>query len=106
MFSLHDTELIQVMRGGHIDCVHRGRAVVVNSEGKIVFETGDCHQPTFMRSVAKPFQTVALIESGAVEKFNLDDRELAIASGSHSGTPEHVSIVRGMLDKIGANITE
>lgn len=52
-----------------------------------------------MRSCAKPFQALALVCSGAADAFYLTDEELAIIAGSHSGEPEHLEIVRRILEK-------
>lgn len=54
-----------------------------------------------MRSSAKPFQAQALYQTGAAERFNLTPEELALTCASHDGTPVHVAVVRGYLDKIG-----
>src|SRR5690606_20483210 len=32
-----DTDLIRITRNGHLDCVHRGRIVVADTTGRILF---------------------------------------------------------------------
>lgn len=92
---------VNVYRGDVVESIHSGHFVVVNSEGKIIYQFGNPQITTYLRSSAKPFQTIPLIESGAAHRFKLSTKEIAIISGSHSGEPEHVEIISGILDKIG-----
>ncbi len=93
--------LVEVRRGAITESRHRGHIVAVDSVGVIVARLGTPETVTFMRSSAKPHQTIPLITSGAAERFQLTDREIAIACGSHSGQPVHAETVAGMLRKIG-----
>ena len=54
-----------------------------------------------MRSSAKPLICAAVVQSGAADRFGFDDRELAVAAGSHAGEAHHLDAVRSMLHKIG-----
>lgn len=56
---------------------------------------------TFFRSACKPFQALPLVERGHADRFGFGAKELAVMSASHNGAAEHVSVVRGMLDRIG-----
>ncbi len=100
-----DVELVHVMRGEEIDCVHRGHVVMVNSIGEQIFERGDGSATVFMRSLAKPFQALAVVESGAMEKFGFTSAELALMCGSHNGTSEQTQILEGVMGKIGVQIS-
>jgi len=93
--------VVNVYRGGALESIHYGNLVLVNSEGRILYQLGDPDMETFLRSSAKPFQTIPLIESGAAHRFKFSPKEIAIISGSHSGEPEHVKTVSGILQKIG-----
>jgi L-asparaginase II len=44
---------------------------------------------------------MALMASGAPERFGFGDAELAIACGSHSGEERHRAVVGGMLERAG-----
>lgn len=88
-------------RGSLPDLAHHGRIVVADTEGRILFWYGDPLAVTFARSGAKPIQAVALCESGALEACGITDRELAVVCASHNGQPEHVEIVKGILEKGG-----
>ena len=93
--------VVKVYRGDVVEATHTGHLVVVNSEGKILFKFGDPNLETYLRSSAKPFQTIPVIETGAAHRFKLTPEEIAIISGSHSGEEKHVEVVSGILDKIG-----
>ena len=56
---------------------------------------------SYLRSSAKPFQLLPLVESGAADRFGFTDAELAVMAGSHSGEPRHVAAVQSILNKIG-----
>ena len=55
----------------------------------------------FPRSAIKPLQALALVESGAADRFALGEQELALACASHSGEPEHVARVQAWLARLG-----
>ncbi len=96
-----DVELVHVTRGDVVDCVHRGHLVVVDHTGDIKFAAGDAGAIVYLRSCAKPFQALAVIRSGAADRFGFTTEELAVMAGSHSGTIDHTRIVEGILEKIG-----
>ena len=93
--------LVEVRRGAITESRHRGHVVAVDGEGLVVAHLGTPHTVTFLRSSAKPHQTIPLLVSGAAERFRFTDREIAIACGSHSGQPVHAETVATMLRKIG-----
>jgi L-asparaginase II len=103
---MSDVELVQMIRAGVVDCVHRGYVTVVDNAGKLIFAAGDAGVVAYLRSCAKPFQAVAAVRSGAANKFGFTNQELAVIAGSHNGTQEHTHIVQGILQKIGADTTE
>ena len=88
-------------RGDLIEARHRGAACVVNHHGDVLCAFGDVRQPSYMRSALKFIQVLPLIESGAAEKFGIDDEEIAVMCASHSSEPQHIAVVERILDKIG-----
>ena len=60
----------------------------------------------FPRSAVKPLQAMALVSSGAVEKFDLSSQEIALACASHGGETMHVEGVRNWLSKVGLQTTD
>ena len=93
--------LVEVLRGGRFESEHRGALAVVDACGKLIAHVGDVDLVTYLRSSAKPFQALPLVESVAPDRLGLTDRELAIVAGSHTGEPRHVETVRSILRKIG-----
>ena len=92
---------IEVTRGALVESVHRAHAAVVDTAGRVLHAAGDPERVTFLRSSAKPLQALAMVESGAAERFGFTDREIAVMCASHSGEPFHVAAVQSILRKIG-----
>lgn len=93
--------LVEVWRGGRVESEHRGAIAVVAAQGRLLAHLGDVTLTSYLRSSAKPFQLLPLIESGAADRLGLTDRELAVIAGSHSGEPRHLEAVKSILNKIG-----
>lgn len=93
--------LVQIVRGSHLEVVYRGAIAVVNSEGHLVASAGDPNLTTLLRSSAKPFQLLPLVESGAADRFGFSERELAVMAASHNGEEFHVQAVLGILRRLG-----
>jgi L-asparaginase II len=62
---------------------------------------GDPAGLVFWRSAAKPFQLWPLIRDGGVARFQLDDRMMALACGSHNAEPIHRETTERWLNAIG-----
>ena len=92
---------VLVRRGAIVEAVHRVHAVAVR-DGAVVDACGDPGLVSFLRSSAKPFQALPLARA----REDLDDRDLAIASASHLGRPEHVAAVEALLAKAPASADE
>jgi len=103
MNNFQSVSIARVYRGNAVESVHWGSIAVVNAEGRLMYRVGDPYVSTFTRSSAKPFQAIAVIESGAAKKYGFTTKELAIMCGSHSGERSHVETVAGILEKIGLN---
>jgi len=93
--------IAEVTRGARVESIHRGRAVAVDADGRIMFSAGDIELPVYPRSALKLMQALPLVESGAADAFGFGDRELAFAGASHSSEPAHVELAREMLSKAG-----
>ncbi len=88
-------------RGGRVESEHRGVIAVVDASGQLMAHVGDVELVSYLRSSAKPFQLLPLIDNGGADRFGFTDRELAVMAASHSGEPRHVEAVRSILAKIG-----
>lgn len=93
--------VLEVTRGDVVESLHYGAVAVVSAEGELVARYGDPESITFLRSSAKPFQALPLIESAAPERFGLSPQQLAVICASHSGTDEHVRVVTSIHAQVG-----
>ena len=93
--------LVEVKRGSITESRHRGHIVVVDPDGNIIGSVGAPENVTYLRSSAKPLQALPLLISGAAERFDFTDREVALACGSHNGEPIHTELAASMLRKMG-----
>ena len=82
-----------------IESAHYGHLVILNSDGNQVFTLGDPEAAIFPRSSIKPIQARAMVKAG----LNLEPQLLALVIASHSGSVEHISGVREILNKFGLN---
>ena len=93
--------LVEITRGALVESIHRGSIAIADADGAIRFALGDVESPVYPRSALKPIQALPLIESGAAERFELSDEEVALACASHSGEPMHTQRVASWLKRIG-----
>ncbi len=95
---------VEVVRGNVIESTHQVMAVVTDHYGNVVTSWGNPLFYTYPRSAIKMLQAIPLIETGAADKYQLDNRMLALACASHRGEKEHIDVARAWLEKI--NMTE
>ena len=95
--------LVRLLRAGHVESRHRGRYVLLEGDA-VLARGGDTARRVFVRSAAKPVQALIGITSGAADRFNLDNRSLAVAAGSHSAAAVHLDAVRRTLTQSGVDI--
>ena len=93
--------LVEVVRGGAVESVHRGWVAVAAPDGSLVASVGDAEAFTFVRSSAKPFQLAAFVASGRFDDYGLGTEALAIMASSHSGEDRHVRLVQEILRRAG-----
>ena len=96
-----DPVAVLVRRGDRVESTHRVAYAVADSGGALLHHEGDVRRPVFPRSAVKPLQALALIESGAAERFAVSERELALACASHAGEPMHTEAVSAWLARLG-----
>ena len=90
--------LCEYHRNGDVESVHRISLVALEA-GKPAMVRGSVDHPVFMRSCAKPFQGLSVVESGAADAYGFAADEIAIICGSHPGEPEHVRAASSILKK-------
>jgi L-asparaginase II len=96
--------LVEALRGGVVESMHRGAVAVVDADGHLHSALGDITRPIFPRSAVKVLQALPLVESGAAAHWQLSDEELAIACASHNGEAVHAQTAAGMLAKAGLDV--
>ena len=92
---------VEVMRGELVESRHLVHGVIADADGQVVESWGEPDRLVFPRSSIKPIQALPLIETGAADHFDLLEAEIALACGSHSGTPGQIALLKGWLDRLG-----
>jgi L-asparaginase len=88
---------VHLLREGLVESTHRVQAVLCDNRGRILSAAGNPETATFIRSGLKPFQALAVTTTGTLERYNLNDRDLAIMCSSHHGRVEQVRQVFNIL---------
>jgi L-asparaginase II len=97
---VHSAVLVTITRSGLPESEHHGAYCVVRG-GRVARSKGNVDAPTYFRSASKPMQAIAVVRSGACERFGLTEEELAITVGSHDGSPRHAEVAASILAKAG-----
>jgi L-asparaginase II len=95
--------ILEVRRGQVVESIHYGAFVVADRHGNIQESWGSEDAVTYLRSSAKPFQAIPLIEAGGVEHFGLSEKQIALICASHSGSDEHVAVVESIQKLVGVS---
>lgn len=90
-------ELVELVRSGLVECVHRGSVIALDAEAGVVVKAGDPGRPCYSRSSLKPLQAVGMVRAG----LSLAPADLVLAAASHSGEHAHVRRVRDLLTRNG-----
>ncbi|WP_374073910.1 asparaginase [Bdellovibrio bacteriovorus] len=92
--------VVEVLRGPVVESLHSVMAVVVNEIGNVSQYWGNPQFLTMPRSAIKMLQTLPLIESGAADKYGLDDKLIALACASHRGEKDHLAALQQWMEKV------
>lgn len=103
MRTLFSTDCVIIDRAGVVENRHSVNAAIVDARGRLLYAVGDPSRITLARSAAKPAQALAIVETGALQKFDLDDADLALMCASHSSEDCHVARARNILSKVQCN---
>jgi L-asparaginase II len=95
--------LVRHLRNHVVESVHRGDIVEVDANGRMLRVLGDPDRMVMLRSTVKPFGTVALLEAGGTDEFDLGPAELALLSSSHSGEDLHVRTLQALYRRAGVS---
>lgn len=92
--------LAELHRGPALESLHHGVVAVADADGQLLFTRGDPDFVTFPRSSLKPFQAIALVESGAADALALTPAHIALACASHHAQDFQVAMVRDWLTRL------
>lgn len=95
--------ILELTRGSIVESIHFGAFAIVDSHERLIASHGDPLATSFLRSSAKPFQAIPLIESHGHHHWGFSKKEIAIICASHGGTDEHAETVLGIQKKISVN---
>ncbi len=95
--------VVELTRGGLVESFHAGALAIADNQGRLIASYGDPDVVTFMRSSAKPFQALPMVETGAAQVYDLTPREIALTCASHQGRDMHAETAASIQDKIGAS---
>jgi L-asparaginase II len=90
-----------VWRGAIAESRHRVQAAVCDADARLEAATEHPEMVTTLRSAAKPFQLLPLVERHHADRWGWTDEQLAVMAASHTGSPEHIALVTGILDRLG-----
>lgn len=88
-------------RSGRVESLHDGFICVTDSNKNLIYSIGNPNAACYLRSSGKPIYATAFVNSGAMAKFNITTKELAIMCSSHQGSAFHRRIILSILKKIG-----
>jgi len=94
-----------VTRGEVAESHHLGDLVIADADGKVLRAAGNPERVAYFRSAQKPLSALAVVQTGAADRFGLTATELSICCASHSGSRMHVVTVQGILEKLGLDET-
>jgi L-asparaginase II len=97
---------VTVWRGAILESRHRLQAAACDAAGRTVFATESPHLVTTLRSAAKPFQLLSLVERGHADRWGFGSEQLAVMAASHTGSERHTTLVQGILDRIGCSVAD
>lgn len=97
--------LVEVTRGPLVESRHYGHAVVADRRGAVVAAWGDANAVVYPRSAIKALQALAIVESGAADRYAVSPEELAVAMASHHSEHRHHLVVKGWLDRLGLPVS-
>ncbi len=96
--------ILELTRGSIVESIHFGAFAIVDSHNNLIASHGDPKATSFLRSAAKPFQALPLIERDGHRHWGLSKKEIAVICASHGGTDDHADTVLGIQKKV--NVTD
>ena len=92
-----------ITRGEIVESAHESKCIVKDYNYKTIFSTNHNNDLIYPRSAIKIFQAIPFVKSKADKKYNLTQKQIAIACSSHFGEPEHIKVLDEWIKKIKIN---
>ena len=89
-----------ITRGKIVESTHKSKCIIKDYNYKTIFSTNNDNDIVYPRSAIKVFQAIPFIRSKAHQKFNLSNKQIAIACASHCGEKEHLAVLEKWIKKI------
>ena len=97
---------VLVRRGSSVESIHRAHASICDVKGRTLMKAGSSEYETFIRSALKPFQALPFLTSGTSEKYQANNKTLALACGSHCGETDQAREAFKLLWNANIDIKE
>ncbi len=69
---------VNTYRGSLVECSYNVHIAVVDSNNKLLKYYSNPEKIIYARSSVKQIQVIRVLESGACEKYNISDKEIAL----------------------------
>ena len=83
---------VNVYRGKLVESKHQVISLVKDIDGNTLLSTNNENELVYPRSSIKIFQAIPFINSNAHFKYNLTEKNIAIACSSHRGETQHLNV--------------
>ena len=93
-----------IIRGKQLESHHEAKCIIKDLQKNIIFSTKNNNDLIFPRSSIKIFQAIPFVFSGAINKFHLNSKQIALACSSHSGELFHIKELVKWVKKLGIPI--
>ena len=91
-------------RNKNVESVHSAKCLIVNSLDEIIFSTNNDQDTIFPRSAIKLFQAIPFAKSGAIQKFNLNTKQISLSCSSHVGEDFHIKELLNWFKKLNISL--
>ena len=93
-----------IIRGKLEESIHEVKCLIKDTNYKTLLTTNNNKDLIYPRSAIKIFQSLPFVLSGALEKFNLNNKIVAISCSSHCGESQHINVLNNWIKKISISI--
>jgi len=93
-----------IIRGKQPESHHEAKCIIKDLQDNIIFSTEHNSDIIFPRSAIKIFQAIPFVSSGAINKFNLNSKQIALACSSHSGEIFHIKELIKWINRLNISV--